>query len=233
MSEKQPLNHFLIGIFPNNQKSIINLTFLNQSYQHGRLKNAHIFANLFGLNPNSQFKQTTEEQITNIFTNFNIKFKEWNLFISFLTHGFLPENDRNLNYLEIINELCNKFGGVPSFDQYYQQCYQQRKEETKNVYNPKTPDEDIKNKYDWHLVPRENLFTTVNNHPDYSATGKAIITANNPQFFYYRKLKKVSFCMPPSINEMNESNTIWDNAISCDNVDYSTNNIDDDYDMYH
>lgn len=230
-SEKSSDTSFLVGIFPNNQKAIINLTFLKESYHNGRLKECHIFANLFGLNPNSKFKKSTDEQVTNIFTNFNIKFQEWNLFISFLTHGFLPENNWNLDYLELINELCNKFGGIPSFDKYYFACYRKKEIERNNIYNPGTPEKDYLNKYDWILISIYALSGFVDKHLNYSATGKSIVTESNTQIFYYKRLKlDKKFQLPPTIANVDES---WDISTSCDNNNSTENEVDYMHDLYY
>ena len=97
--------------------------------------------------------------------------------------------------VESINETCNKFGGIPSFDEFYEKFILSDELNENNYYNPFEPKEDTKKKYNWVLAytnqPTEmtNLraqgWSCVNNVP--GGTFGA-----NIGYTWWRKLKSIN-----------------------------------------
>ena len=53
--------------------------------------------------------------------------------------------------IETLQEICVKFGGLPSFDVFRENFY--KDEVVEIIFNdPKNPEEDSKNKYQWRRV---------------------------------------------------------------------------------
>ena len=141
---------------------LINKDELNK-YQ--RLENADVFKLLFKLNDDDRFGNFPMEHTdgyVDIFKNFDISSKDWYLLISFLKTGFTPYhqqlNEKAIENVEILNCLCNKLGGIESFDNYYKEFYQRiiDKNTEDNTYNPQCPDEDIKDKYNWMVIDSQH-----------------------------------------------------------------------------
>ena len=123
---------------------IIDLNFLKRHYTSGRLKNAHIFAELFQIKHDSKFKQNGK---IFDFLKWHVTFSDWHLFVTFLKYG---EIHGNLQLLEQLNSFCHKIGGVPCFDRYYESVHCQQKDyQTKNVI---LPHQDIDNIYKWIII---------------------------------------------------------------------------------
>ena len=53
--------------------------------------------------------------------------------------------------IETLQEICVKFGGLPSFDVFRENFYKDEAEE-KIMTDPKNPEEDNKSKYQWRRV---------------------------------------------------------------------------------
>lgn len=129
-------------IFSDDDLFPLNKEKLKELYFNGNLKGADIFAELFKLN-NSAFKE--EEMIKDklgyisLCKFLNINGTDWNIFLSFIKHGKLLEEEN----IEILNKISNKFGGIPAIDNYYNKIVNLDK------YNPINPKEDYKKKYIW------------------------------------------------------------------------------------
>ena len=165
----------------------INLKKIKKLCDIGRLKDAYCFQLLFGFKSGS-FK--SEDKLFN-FRKFHITYSDWSSFLSFL------ENSQR--YLKLLSqtklfrlvETCNKFGGIPFFDEQFTKRLLNLENEIENKKrNVRKPEEDIDNFYIWKIVLDHQLPTFYNTHKDYSYSGysekmSAITTA-----FYYKKLKK-------------------------------------------
>ena len=159
------------------KKMIINFNFLKDQYLNGNLKGADIFAELFKLKDSkflSEPMQLNELNELLICVTYNISFSEWNVFLNFLKSGkkpFLVNND-NIN---ILIEISNKFGCIPSIDNYYKN-YIEFEKKKKKIYNPMCPKDDYKQLYNWIVDYKHNK--------DYSVTEKTGCE------YFFRQLKK-------------------------------------------
>ena len=129
-----------------------------------RLDGANVLKTLFGINDNSPYgkfpmKKTGDGHIT-LFRDLEILSSEWYLFTNFLNKGFVKgfihfKIDKKytktfLNNLEVVNTVCTKLGGVPSFDAFYNNVLTELTESNKKTndeYNPLTIEEDTKQLY--------------------------------------------------------------------------------------
>jgi hypothetical protein len=186
------------GIDSYNKIIIINL---NQLKNYEFLKDARVFKLLFGICEDSKFGNFEMEKTDgyiNLFRDFDITLDDWLLFISFIKNGFIPHHlDQKIAILKIerLNNICNKFGGINSFDEYYRKFYDNlsKKMEKVNLYNPQAPEEDNENKYFWTIIDSSNQF----NYSNFAEAHKPIDgwsahkTFSNGSFLYtwWRKLK--------------------------------------------
>ena len=125
-----------------NKRGCIDRSFLKNEYETGRLQGAHSFAELFQIRSNSRFKQDAKFHFD--FIEWEISIRDWDFLICFLKHGQLLHN--RIQDIEQLNTLCNKLGGIPSFDKYFAKILQ--KENT-----IADPSEDNCNEFDWLFVP--------------------------------------------------------------------------------
>lgn len=166
------------------KKIIFNRKFFENQYNNGLLKNAKIFGMLFKLEKETEFKDGDMEKDENGYITLckflDIRIQDWNIFLNFLKCGIL--NDKTKYNLDILSGISNKFGGIPFIDKYYKdEVYNMNKinEELENIYNPLTPEEDIRLKYDW-VIDYYSGSNTIN----YSAT---ISLPDMNGKFYFRK----------------------------------------------
>ena len=93
---------------------------------------------------------------------FTISSNQWYVFNVFLNTGSVPGYDdyklgKDYKYnsvssnIETLQEICVKFGGLPSFDVFHENFYKGEAEE-KIMIDPKNPEEDNKSKYQWRRV---------------------------------------------------------------------------------
>jgi len=142
-----------------------------------RLEGAEVFKMLFGIgdaNPFGKFPmEKDEEGCITIIGDLGINSKEWYIFIIFLDTGSVPGYDdyklgKEYKYNEVssniqsLQEICCKFGGVPSFDVFRENFYNEEREEKAQI-NASTPEKDINEKYQWRTV-KSTIF--VRQHPD-------------------------------------------------------------------
>ena len=106
-----------------------------------------MFAELFQIRKNSQFKQSNK--ITFNFIEWEIHFEEWNNFITFIKHGKIRDN--NTEVIDNLNTFCNKIGGVPAFDDYYSKSLNSIKSKGCTY-----PYQDIYNEFNWIIIPKFN-----------------------------------------------------------------------------
>ena len=131
-----------------------------------RLEGAEVFKMLFGIsdtNPFGRFPMGKDEEgCITILRDLQISSNQWYVFNVFLNTGSVPGYDdyklgKDYKYnsvscnIETLQEICVKFGGLPSFDVFRENFYKGETEE-KIMTDPKNPEEDNKNKYQWRRV---------------------------------------------------------------------------------
>jgi len=199
-----PNNKLIIGKDNNNNIIIIDKDKLKSLE---RLDNADVFKLLFKLNDDDHrfgdFSMDSTDGYVNIFKNFDISSEDWYLLISFLKYGFTPHysqlDKESINTVENLNNVCNKLGGIPSFDIYYRDFYDKiyNNKKENDIYNPQSPEEDTKKIYKWVLLDnnhqgnRNNFsFFISTNSSEWSAHK----TFNNGiyLFVWYRSINHIS-----------------------------------------
>lgn len=162
--------------FKNNKYLYVDCEYLKTSYENGRLQGASVFARLFDLIQDDLFVPQNKDEYD--LTHYDIYIEDWILFYSFVRNGYiqttydLNENLKDLNYCY---DICIKFGGVPQFEKYYCEFFTDPRTENEineTVYNPMTPQEDIKNIYIWRSItsftaikPNESVTVLVCSEP--------------------------------------------------------------------
>ena len=131
-----------------------------------RLEGAEVFKMLFGIsdtNPFGRFPMGKDEEgCITILRDLQISSNQWYIFNVFLNTGSVPGYDdyklgKDYKYnsvscnIETLQEICVKFGGLPSFDVFRENFYKGEAEE-KTIMDPKCPSEDNKNRYQWRRV---------------------------------------------------------------------------------
>lgn len=174
---------------------------------YSRLENADVFKLLFKLDNDDRFGNFSMENsdgYVDIFKNFDISSREWHMLISFLKTGFTPFcqqlDKKAIENVETLNCLCNKLGGIESFDKYYQEFYHQIKNKNTEdeIYNPQCPEEDIRDKYNWIIIDSNHHQNSNNNFISFLNTSyergewSAHKTFTHLSYIYvwFRKLKK-------------------------------------------
>ena len=157
-----PKESILFSKDPDDKMIIINKQELKNYH---RLENAVVFKLLFKLEDDDRFGNFPMEHTNgdiNLFKNMDIYSQDWYLLISFLKSGFTPYhhqmNQQAIENVENLNCLCNKLGGIESFDHYYADFNQRingKTQEDKD-YNPQSPEEDTDNKYNWTLLDSDH-----------------------------------------------------------------------------
>uniref|UniRef100_A0AB39JES9 Uncharacterized protein n=1 Tax=Florenciella sp. virus SA2 TaxID=3240092 RepID=A0AB39JES9_9VIRU len=146
------MNIKVLKLYPNTSK-IIDLAPLEESYKSGTLQDGHIFAILFKITENPNFKQSEEDYID--LNCFHINENQWDLLFGFINTGHLPYKnnfEETLYDLNICYEITLKLGGIPAFDNYYKSEINNYKNNILDSCNPMTPEEDVKNKYSWRTI---------------------------------------------------------------------------------
>lgn len=133
--------------FFGDKTGIVDLKFLRKEYESGRLARAHVFAELFQIRQDSKFKQKDKFDFN--FEEWEITSDDWLIFISFLKHGLIFNND--MVKLHKLDMFCNKLGGVPAFDTYYGNVLNSH---IKNETELTLPSQDITTKYNWIILSR-------------------------------------------------------------------------------
>ena len=64
--------------------------------------------------------------------------------------------------MNILQEVCAKLGGIPSFDLFYENVYKSKEVEKANTDEPLNPEADITGKYQWAAC-RTGCQTDINN----------------------------------------------------------------------
>ena len=163
-------------IFNKEKYLYVDWEHLKNSYESGNLQEATVFARLFDLIQDDLFVPQNKDEYD--LTHYDIYIEDWVLFYSFVRNGYIPttcdltDNLKDLNYCY---DICIKFGGVPEFEKYYCEFFNDpRKDSEPNevVYNPMTPQEDVKNIYIWRpitsfssLKPNESVTVVISSEP--------------------------------------------------------------------
>ena len=203
------LTNILTAITSDNIFVFIDKNSLKDSPQ---LKKATVFNRLLGLiddDENDMWEPKAMEKDASgnilLLKNLNISQSEWNLFTAYIRHGIPPyfytmkhnafSQESIIKKVETINETCNKFGGIPSFDEFYEKFILSDELNENNYYNPFEPKEDTKKKYDWVLAYTNQVgemtnlraqgWSCVNNVP-----GGTFGT--NLGYTWWRKLKSIN-----------------------------------------
>lgn len=190
---------------------IIDLEFLKNC---DLLEGATIFKKLFGLVENDETfcydLNINEKFETTILQDFRITKDDWKNFMFFLRQHSVPEsslivdyiidNDKRtsvmgrvLSKLESVMETCITFGGVPKFEEYYNNYFKKINSRlcAKKYceYNPGNPREDKLNRYIWasHNSLDVNYLTFLNSHK--ISNGWSAASSMSSSFVWYRKLK--------------------------------------------
>lgn len=139
-----------------------------------RLEGADVFKMLFGIGDTNPFGKfplgKDEEGCITIIGELGINSNEWYIFTIFLNTGSVPGyDDYNLGKeykynevsanIQLLQEICCKFGGVPSFDVFRENFYN-REHETQIIES--TPEKDMTGKYQWRIIKAD---TFVAQHP--------------------------------------------------------------------
>ena len=178
------INVKILKLFPSTSK-IIDLAPLENSYKSGILQDAHIFAILFKITENPNFKQSKEEYID--LNCFHINENQWDLLFGFINTGHLPYKNNFEETLYDLNrcyEITLKLGGIPAFDNYYKSEINNYKNNLLDSCNPMTPEEDVKNEYTWRTI--NTMGRSVLYREDESVT---IPINEKSHILYVRKLK--------------------------------------------
>ena len=143
-----------------------------------RLEGAEVFKMLFGIsdtNPFGKFPMGKDEEgCITILRDLQITSNQWYIFNVFLNTGSVPGYDdyklgKDYKYnsvscnIETLQEICVKFGGLPSFDVFRENFYKGESEGTTLISNnPMTPEQDKKNLYQWRIT---DASSSCSNHP--------------------------------------------------------------------
>lgn len=165
-----------------------------------RLEGAEVFKMLFGISDNNPFGKfpmgKDEEGCITIIRDLQINSRQWYIFTIFLEKGIVPGYDdyklgKDYKYNEVSNnietlqEICVKFGGLPSFDVFRENFYNgEQKVKAKIIAS--TPENDINGKYQWRTL---KATTFVRQHPSadlgWSFASTSIIHGNS--YHNYRR----------------------------------------------
>tara|TARA_B100001093_G_scaffold344855_1_gene329586 strand:+ start:350 stop:976 length:627 start_codon:yes stop_codon:yes gene_type:complete len=193
-------------IFNDGKVAALNLNLYKNS---PLLKGADIFKTLLGINQNSEFKKVPLNKNNNLhntfFEDFYIDLESWNLLETFIKTGQVPFHRayKISNYekfyniviqnIEKLNVVCNILGGFPEFDKYYEEFYNEIESSELPIYNPFTPEEDVKKKYLWGILLNkyggDQRSYELNHNP---RNGWSVVKIDQQvpnHLIYYRKLK--------------------------------------------
>ena len=141
-----------------------------------RLKGARVFNILFGFEDHSFTKKPLEKNNKGAITllkNLDITYNNWILFTNFIINNRIEGleeynkfkdqaryNDLTHNLTEL-DKICNKLGGIPVFDTFIEDFYENDK--NKKNKNFMKPEEDLDNTYVW-MTFRDNGLSSTYEH---------------------------------------------------------------------
>ena len=178
---------------------------LHKYKYNSRLDGAEVFKMLFGIsenNPFGNFKMEVDEHgYITILRELRICQRDWLLFNIFIDTGTVPYYDAFLldkkffsvfvANLNILQEVCAKLGGIPSFDLFYNNVYKSKEVVKANTVEPLNPEADITGKYQWAAC-RSNCQTDINNFlcrlslNEGWSLASIDLTYDTPVHYYYR-----------------------------------------------
>jgi hypothetical protein len=123
-----------------NVDHLIDPDYLKSIFENGRLEGARVFARLFHIFDDGLFEPSSTPFIVNLFP-YDIYESEWLLLFGFLRNGFIIDHTKEK--ISVCYQVTLKLGGIPSFDAYLKP--------SQLHYNPMLPEEDIRQKYIWHI----------------------------------------------------------------------------------
>ena len=141
---------------------------VNKLKYNERINGANIFKMLLGISDNNPYGNFGLEIDTwgyiTLLKELQISCEDWNLLMMFLNKGKIPNYDCYKargeyytmvnNELEILNRICDKLGGIPSFDLFYENFHKdgeaaEKKRKGYDVDNPTELKEDEKKMFQW------------------------------------------------------------------------------------
>ena len=149
----------------------------------GVLEDAHIFRYLFGLECANEYFKKQDEGFD--FYEYDIAIDDWNRLLKFLKFG---ECELINGQPEQLMEVCNKFGGIPAYDRWYQNIAQLKKKAEDERYNPMIPEQDTKQLYAWRACPGNRMEWFGKKNKGFSVAGHHKIGTVS-YIYYWRKLK--------------------------------------------
>ena len=178
---------------------------LHKYKYNSRLDGAEVFKMLFGIsenNPFGNFKMEVDKHgYITILHELRICQRDWLLFNIFIDTGTVPYYDAFLldkkffsvfvANLNILQEVCAKLGGIPSFDLFYDNVYKSKEVVKANTVEPLNPEADITGKYQWAAC-RTGCQTDINNFlcrlslNEGWSLASIDLTYDTPVHYYYR-----------------------------------------------
>jgi len=178
---------------------------LHKYKYNSRLDGAEVFKMLFGIsenNPFGNFKMEVDKHgYITILRELRICQRDWLLFNIFIDTGTVPYYDAFLldkkffsvfvANLNILQEVCAKLGGIPSFDLFYDNVYKSKEVVKANTVEPLNPEADITGKYQWAAC-RTGCQTDINNFlcrlslNEGWSLASIDLTYDTPVHYYYR-----------------------------------------------
>ena len=181
---------------------IISINFLKENII---VKDADILKMLFGIKEDHNFGNFPLERDVDsnimILKKLDIESIDWYQFLSFLKNGFPPSYSKEvfkdlmkrnffIENLENLNQTCNKLGGIPYFDKFYNDFYNTLDVEISSCRNPSEPSEDINNLFTWGLGKTINESFANSYHAYPSNEGWSItkhFSDDNNKYFWTRR----------------------------------------------
>lgn len=179
-------------------KAIFDCDFLKSIANTEVLKNATVFKRLLKIEENELFK--IEPFNKKIFIDFKITFSEWSVLLQFFKFKNLRLFDdyyENQRIIRNLIETCNKFGGIPFFDKYLNKL-----DIDDNIYNPQSPEEDIREIYYWKLIGLD-IINDFNDYENWSVTNNIIGCGKSKYCSYIFAKKKKTLGIKKQENSLN------------------------------
>ena len=192
---------------------IIDLYKLQDNF---RLEGAEVFKMLFGISHNNPFGKfpmgKDKEGCITILKDLSITSRHWYLFTLFLYTGSVPGYDdyilgkeykfNELSFnIQKLQEMCIKVGGVPSFDLFRDNFYKGEFEK-KTIIDPKNPEEDHKNKYQWRRIRATGPHISAPPaHYGWSCASTSSVKEGNHSYAYHNYRRDWNFGSTNVINE--------------------------------
>ena len=141
-----------------------------------RLKGARVFNILFGFEDHSFTQKPLEKNhkgAINLLKDLDISYRNWILFTNFIINNRIegleeynkyknePRYDCLLHNLNELDKICNKLGGIPVFDKFLEDFYENDK--NKKNKNFMKPEEDLDNTYLWMTYRDHGIATSYQN----------------------------------------------------------------------